>query len=181
MSELRPLEDGLEPEFAESKGTVIVTSLASDSHTWNLVFLQLLIEECGYQVVNLGPCVPDDLLAAECAAQEPDMVVISSVNGHGYQDGMRVIGKLRALSPLAATPIVIGGKLGTDDREGAARTADLTAAGFDAVFEDGQDPVVAFRGFLASLPPQSERELEAERALDSAGQRALDDAGQVIR
>ncbi|MGW7256832.1 cobalamin B12-binding domain-containing protein [Streptomyces sp. NPDC054834] len=145
-----------------SKGTVIVTSLASDSHTWNLVFLQLLIEECGYSVVNLGPCVPDDLLVAECDALEPDMVVISSVNGHGYQDGMRVIDQLRALAPLAATPIVIGGKLGTDDAEGADRAAELSAAGFDAVFEDGQDPVTAFRGFLDTMQ-RSGRMLDAAR------------------
>jgi methylaspartate mutase sigma subunit len=131
---------------------VIVTSLASDSHTWNLVFLQLLIEECGYTVVNLGPCVPDELLVAECHALEPDMVVVSSVNGHGYQDGMRVIGQLRALAPLAATPIVIGGKLGTDGGDGPCRAAELTAAGYDAVFEDDQDPVAAFRGFLAARP-----------------------------
>ncbi|GHE14164.1 cobalamin B12-binding domain-containing protein [Streptomyces alanosinicus] len=141
-----------------SKGTVIVTSLASDSHTWNLVFLQLLIEECGYRVVNLGPCVPDDLLVAQCHALDPDMVVISSVNGHGYQDGMRVIHQLRALAPLAATPIVIGGKLGTDE-DGARRVAELTAAGFDAVFEDAHDPVTAFRGFLSAMQP-NERLLE---------------------
>lgn len=141
---------GAGTDVEPSKGTVIVTSLASDSHTWNLVFLQLLIEECGYTVVNLGPCVPDELLVAECDALEPDMVVISSVNGHGYQDGLRVIDQLRALAPLAATPIVIGGKLGTDD-EGAGRVAELTAAGFDAVFEDGQDPVTAFHGFLDTM------------------------------
>ncbi|MGQ4416103.1 methylaspartate mutase, partial [Streptomyces sp. SAS_269] len=34
---------------------VVVSSLASDAHTWNLVFLQLLIEESGFDVVNLGP------------------------------------------------------------------------------------------------------------------------------
>jgi methylaspartate mutase sigma subunit len=157
-------EPGPRAETERSRGTVIVTSLASDSHTWNLVFLQLLIEECGYTVVNLGPCVPDDLLVSECHALEPDMVVISSVNGHGYQDGMRVIDQLRALDLLAATPIVIGGKLGTDNAAGAARAAELTAAGFDAVFEDGHDPVGAFRGFLSALP---------------ASQQLLDDADRV--
>lgn len=164
----RPLlpEESGSKDAERSKGTVIVTSVASDSHTWNLVFLQLLIEECGYTVVNLGPCVPDDLLVSECHALEPDMVVVSSVNGHGYQDGMRVIGQLRALAPLAATPVVIGGKLGTDDAEAAVRAEELTAAGFDAVFEDGQDPVGAFRGFLTTLPAP-------ERSLDEAGRVAL--------
>jgi methylaspartate mutase sigma subunit len=131
---------------------VIVSSVASDSHTWNLVFLQLLIEECGYDVVNLGPCVPDDLLVAACLDRDPEMVVISSVNGHGYQDGMRVIELLRDRTELAETPVVIGGKLGTDGPEGVSRVLELTRAGFDAVFEDGQDPVAGFRSFLDTRP-----------------------------
>lgn len=135
-----------------SRGTVIVSSVASDSHTWNLVFLQLLIEECGYDVVNLGPCVPDELLVAECLARAPEMVVISSVNGHGYQDGMRVIELLRARAELDEIPFVIGGKLGTDGAEGVSRVLELTRAGFDAVFEDGQDPVADFRSFLQARP-----------------------------
>ncbi|WP_436850204.1 cobalamin B12-binding domain-containing protein [Streptomyces monashensis] len=134
------------------RGTVIVSSVASDSHTWNLVFLQLLIEECGYDVVNLGPCVPDDLLVAACLDRDPEMVVISSVNGHGYQDGMRVIELLRDRTELAETPVVIGGKLGTDGPEGVSRVLELTRAGFDAVFEDGQDPVAGFRSFLDTRP-----------------------------
>ncbi|MET8178961.1 cobalamin-dependent protein [Streptomyces sp. NPDC005336] len=131
--------------------TVVVTSMASDSHTWNLVFLQLLIEELGYRVVNLGPCVPDDLLVSECRALDPAMVVVSSVNGHGYQDGIRVIRRLRAAGPLAATPVVIGGKLGVTGHEDTARIGELMAAGFDAVFDDGADPAAALSGFVRTL------------------------------
>lgn len=144
-----------EQPIEQSRGTVVVSSMASDSHTWNLVFLQLTIEELGYRVINLGPCVPDDLLVAECSMREPDMIVISSVNGHGYQDGMRVIPQLRASAPLAATPTVIGGKLGTtggEGGEGSDHADALMAAGFDAVFEDGQDPIAAFQAFVAALP-----------------------------
>lgn len=45
---------------------VLVSSVSSDSHTWNLVFLQLLLEEMGHEVTNIGSCVPDDLLIEEC-------------------------------------------------------------------------------------------------------------------
>ncbi|MFP3989456.1 cobalamin B12-binding domain-containing protein [Streptomyces sp. E11-3] len=140
------------PGYGDSpKGTVIVTSMASDSHTWNLVFLQLLLEELGYDVVNLGPCVPDALLVDECRTLDPELIVISSVNGHGFQDGMRVIGQLRGSTPLAATPVVIGGKLGTDGGESATCAEELMAAGFDAVFEDGRDPLAAFHFFMSAL------------------------------
>jgi N-dimethylarginine dimethylaminohydrolase/methylmalonyl-CoA mutase cobalamin-binding subunit len=117
--------------------TVVVTSVASDSHTWNLVYLQLALEELGHKVVNLGACVPDDLLVAECVRTRPDLVVVSTVNGHGFHDGMRLIGQIRACQELAATPVVIGGKLGIAGPAGHAGRDQLRAAGFDAVFEEG--------------------------------------------
>jgi len=133
-------------------GPIVVSGLASDSHTWNLVFLQLLIEELGHRVVNLGPCVPDEVLVGECRRLAPAMIVISSVNGHGYQDGVRVAGKLRACPALSATPLVIGGKLGISGRGSSRRAGALVAAGFDAVFDDGAAAVLDFRAFVRTLP-----------------------------
>ncbi|MGW7413543.1 cobalamin-dependent protein, partial [Streptomyces sp. NPDC054863] len=56
---------------------VLVSSVSSDSHTWNLVYLQLVLEELGHEVRNIGACVPDDLLLEECLAHRPALVVIS--------------------------------------------------------------------------------------------------------
>jgi methylaspartate mutase sigma subunit len=129
--------------------TVLLSSMASDSHTWNLVYLQLVLEELGCRVVNLGSCVPDRLLLAECRDLEPDVVVLSSVNGHGYQDGVRVIGKLRAALPDVA--VVIGGKLGTAGPD-PERAAMLRAAGAAGVFEQGGSEIAAFTDFVQRLP-----------------------------
>jgi methylaspartate mutase sigma subunit len=126
---------------------VVVTSVASDSHTWNLVYLQLVLEELGHRVRNLGACVPDDLLVTECLRQRPDLVVMSSVNGHGRTDGTRVIGRLRGRPELAGVPVVIGGKLGISGR---GRATELRTAGFDAVFDDGAT-TTAFRAFVGRL------------------------------
>ncbi|QFZ21609.1 cobalamin B12-binding domain-containing protein [Saccharothrix syringae] len=143
--------DLAEPTNGHRGLDVVVTSLASDAHTWNLVYLQLVLEELGHRVVNLGACVPDDLLVTECVRHRPDLVVVSSVNGHGAHEAKRVIGRLRARPELAATPVVVGGKLGIDGPGGQRRAADLTAAGFDAVFEDAGS-LAAFRSFLDRLP-----------------------------
>lgn len=143
----------------EKKETVVVTSMASDSHTWNLVFLQLLIEELGFEVVNLGPCVPDEILVGECRDIDPVMVVISSVNGHGHQDGMRVIEQLRACASLSATPMVIGGKLGISAGADTTHLDQLVTAGFDAVFEDGITGVAEFKVFVASIPARTPQPL----------------------
>ncbi|MFD1147722.1 cobalamin B12-binding domain-containing protein [Saccharothrix hoggarensis] len=132
-----------------------MSSVSSDSHTWNLVFLQLLLEESGHEVVNVGACVPDDLLISECVAHRPDAVVISTVNGHGHVDGKRLIGRLRDVPELRGLPVVIGGKFGVAGAADRGYAAELAAAGFDAVFQDSSD-VRGFLGFIESaLPPAS--------------------------
>jgi len=128
---------------------VLLTGTVSDSHTWNLVFLQLFLEERGVDVVNLGPCVPEELLVRRCRSDAPDLVVISSVNGHGWADGLAAVTRLRAEPDLAGLPVVIGGKLGLDGREDADRRAQLRAAGFAAVFDDAD--LLAFERFLTAL------------------------------
>jgi len=120
--------------------------VSSDAHTWNLVYLQLVLEELGHRVLNLGACVPDDLVVSECLRIRPALVVVSSVNGHGHRDGTRLIGRIRASPELARTPVVIGGKLGIDGSDGRDRAESLRSSGFDAVFERdaGTDSFVSF-------------------------------------
>lgn len=130
--------------------TVVVTSLSSDAHTWNLVYLQLVLEEMGCRVINLGACTPDETILATCLAQTPDLLVISSVNGHGVHDGLRLIGRLRATPGLATLPAVIGGRLdatGGADRRTAGR---LIAAGFDSVLEDTAG-ITTFRSMVRRI------------------------------
>ncbi|MEV4051955.1 cobalamin-dependent protein [Amycolatopsis sp. NPDC049688] len=130
---------------------VVVSGTASDSHTWNLLYLQLFLTERGHRVVNVGACVPDRLLVAECRRHGPQLIVLSSVNGHGFTDGARVIGPLRRVPELAGTAIVIGGKLGTGDQDGERAIGELLALGFDAVFHR-PDSMAPFEAFLGSLP-----------------------------
>ncbi|WP_328457310.1 MULTISPECIES: cobalamin B12-binding domain-containing protein [unclassified Amycolatopsis] len=131
---------------SELRPVAVVSSTASDAHTWNLVYLQLLLEEHGFAVTNLGACVPDDLVVRECRRLDPDLVVLSTVNGHGHTDGLRLAPRLRAV--LAGAALVIGGKLGVDGTSG--RESLLREAGFDRVFGDGD--IGAFCRYLAELP-----------------------------
>ncbi|MFJ2580753.1 cobalamin B12-binding domain-containing protein [Kitasatospora aureofaciens] len=145
--------------LGDRKRRVLISSTSSDSHTWNLVFLQILLEEMGHDVINIGACVPDEFLIAECRRTGPDMVVLSSVNGHGFLDGTRVISRLRREPDLAHLPVVIGGKLGTRG-EGDSFGEQLMAAGFDAVFEDTKG-IGAFREYLATAGRAVELEATA--------------------
>jgi methylmalonyl-CoA mutase cobalamin-binding subunit len=142
-------------EITNRTRTVLLSTVSSDSHTWNLVFLELLLAEHGYRVINLGPCVPDDLLVHSARRHRPDAVVISTVNGHGYLDGDRLIRTLRQEPDLADLPVMIGGKLGIAAESDDSRVNDLIAAGFTAVFTDstGADELT---GRLATLSSGAE-------------------------
>ncbi|MFI1767334.1 cobalamin B12-binding domain-containing protein [Streptomyces sp. NPDC020800] len=168
--------------------SVLLSSVSSDSHTWNLVYLELLLTELGCRVHNLGPCVPDHLLLDACGTLEPDLVVLSSVNGHGALDGERVVGRLRAQRVSSGPRVVIGGMLGTQggagERERARR---LTAAGFDAVFE-GPDAVVRFREYLELIrlirsprPAGAADRAEAAETAGATGAAALAGTGAMAR
>ncbi len=125
----------LEPS---GKRHILLSTVSSDAHTWNLVFLQLLLEEHGYEVTNLGPCVPDDVLLDALRDIRPDLLVISTVNGHGHLDGARLVRRIRAEPELRTVPAVIGGKLGIHGAD-STEIRELTDAGFDAVFTDASD------------------------------------------
>jgi methylaspartate mutase sigma subunit len=129
---------------------VIVAGLPSDAHTWNLVYLQLLIEDLGHRVRNLGPCVPAAEIVSRCRDERADLLVLSSVNGHGAQDARPVIATVRADAGTAALPTVIGGKLDVSGTDGPRLAQDLIEAGYDAVFTEGA-VTTGFESFLRTL------------------------------
>lgn len=136
---------------------VILTGAESDAHTWNLVYLQLLMQENGATVTNLGACVPPREVVAACHGCPPDVLVMSSVNGHGGIDGERMIRMLRAEFDHTQIPAVIGGKLGVAGAAGATSiSAALREAGFNAVFEDSDlEEFVDYIRLSAPTPPRA--------------------------
>jgi len=132
--------------------TVALSSVSSDAHTWNLVYLQMLLEEQGWEVHNLGPCVSDDLMVECCLALAPDALVISSVNGHGFLDAGRVIRRLRARRELRSMPCCVGGKLTLNGALSEENRRDLIDAGFDRVFsDDSANELISYLSSLVTL------------------------------
>lgn len=141
------------------KPFAVLGSTPSDSHTWNLLFVQLLMEENGWSVNNLGACVPLSMLIDESLRRVPDMIVISTVNGHGAQEARQAIETIRAQPSLARVPVFLGGKISvSEDRERAA-VGELVAAGYDGVLV-GDGAVPAFRTRLAQAAAASRRRAE---------------------
>jgi methylaspartate mutase sigma subunit len=136
----------------------VLATTESDSHVWNLVSLQKLIEELGVSVRNLGPCTPVAEVVAAVLGDDPDLVVVSSVNGHARYEARTLLEALHGAG--AQVPCVIGGKLTVAESDLAAASRELLAAGYWRVFI-GDDAVTRFRTMvrpatvrLAALPPR---------------------------
>lgn len=134
------------------KGKVLLTTIPSDSHSWPLVFIQMFLEERGYEVKNLGTCVPFSLVAEECARDEPAVVVLSTVNGHGYMEGVELGQRLARLPNRSRFRLVAGGKLGTEKARDSEYAEELLRAGFDGVYS-GPDALERFTDFLDQEAP----------------------------
>lgn len=119
-------------QSARNAVRIMLSGTASDAHTWNLVVVQLILEELGHSVTNLGPCTPDLEIATRCETDNPDLLIIGSINGHGRQDGLSLIREIRSRPALQRLPVVIGGMLSTDGTSSAAK---LLSAGYNSVIE----------------------------------------------
>lgn len=131
----------------EKRKRAVIATVPSDSHMWNMVYIELLLKEHGWDVINLGACTPPELVVETCLAERPDMLVISSVNGHGHIGGRKVIGQVRSQPELDYLPAVIGGKLGTLGANNSVFAEPLVSAGFSAVFLESEG-VPAFTEFI---------------------------------
>lgn len=126
----------------------LITTVQSDSHTWNLIYIQLLLEELGATVINLGCCVPIEETISAIELNNPDLVIVSSVNGHGYFQGKELIERAQRELEGCLPPFIIGGKLSTNTEKNELIDRDLLGVGYDAVFQS-DDAIVQFRKYLS--------------------------------
>lgn len=126
----------------------LLSTTRSDSHMWNLIFLQAFLEERGFQVVNLGICTPVSHVIAALKNEAFDILVISTLNGHGMAEGTDLVHEIRRRHPTL--PCVIGGMLTTRPSDEPAASAHLLAAGYDRVYSRGDD-ASAFGAYIDAL------------------------------
>lgn len=129
--------------------TCLISSVESDSHMWNLVYMQLFLEEKGFTVNNLGCCVPADIVIDTAEKSNPDLVLISSVNGHGFSQGKELMEKAAHKLTRKRPKMVIGGKLSVQTSDNAEIEQQLQSAGYDGVFT-GDNATQTFSDWLAA-------------------------------
>jgi methylaspartate mutase sigma subunit len=127
--------------------SALLATIPSDSHSWNLVFMQMFLKEQGFQVLNLGICVPMEDVLRACQEHRPELVVISTVNGHGYLEGVELARRFDRLDIRRDFKLVIGGKLGIRQSRERLRASELLSAGYDGVFH-GSGALRSFLDFL---------------------------------
>lgn len=110
----------------------LLVTVESDSHMWNLTYLQKVLEEQGVVLRNLGCCTPVDHVVCQVQQWRPDLVVVSTINGHGHHGVWVLLERLRAAG--SAVPLVVGGRLSTAVADDARIRADLLARGCAGVF-----------------------------------------------
>lgn len=127
---------------------VILAGAASCTHSVSVRLARCLLEDAGYQVVDLGPATPLEEVAAAAKQNGASATVIASVNGLARID-LAGLPALRA-SGLLGMPVVFGGLPAVD--------GDPTGLAVQALRELG---VVAVLQSLDELVP----------TLDALGQR----------
>lgn len=140
----------------------VLSTVESDSHLWNLVYLQKLLEEHGAEVRNLGTCTPVQSVAEAIRADRPDLLVVSSVNGHGSHGARVLLSALRERG--LEVPCAIGGKLTTAVSDDDRVRRELLELGYTDVFL-GDDAIDRFRGFLRFGMAQGFSAWRADRAV----------------
>ena len=129
------------------KPIALLTTIPSDSHNWNLVFIELFLQEHGFKVINLGPSVPYELLLGACAQHHPDLLIVSTINGHGYIEGKELIKQVRQIEHMKDKPVFIGGKLSTDANMSYLYALELEQAGYTKTYCNDED----MEGFATQL------------------------------
>lgn len=132
----------------------VVTTISSDAHTWNLVYLQLILEECGWQVINLGPCTPVELVVESLTGSNVDLLVVSTVNGHGLLEVPSLLDAVLRVPERVRPPVVLGGKLNTHGEINDDEVRRLRDMGFAEVFVR-ETAVDAFRSYLSDFSVSS--------------------------
>lgn len=117
------------------RSLALLTTTPSDCHMWNIIYIGLWLQEKGFEVKQTGICVPIKETIREISYCRPEIVVVSTVNGHGYHEGGELIKRLKEDLMGNIPQCVIGGKLTVDDRDVTKVEKKLYGLGYNGVFQ----------------------------------------------
>lgn len=113
---------------------VLLCVLGNDIHVVANRMLEILCAEHGCHTKNIGALTSPEEILQELDRFEPELVLISTLNGQGYFEAKKLMLQLRTRKPTLSRPAFwIGGNLfvGDYDDKESKRYLEL---GFDRVF-----------------------------------------------
>lgn len=121
--------------------TLVMGVIGADVHAVGNKILDFAFKEAGYKVVNLGVMVSQDEYIKAAIETNADMIVVSSLYGHGELDCRGLRDKC-VEAGIGNILMYVGGNLVVGKQDFAEVEKKFKAMGFDRVYPPGTRPEV---------------------------------------
>ena len=126
------------------KVKVLLAKLGLDVHNRGLVTVAMELRDEGMEVIYMGNCLPDEIIAT-AVQEQVDVIGVSSLGGAHLSLGRLLIEKAEQKGFKDDLVFLIGGVFSPEDAEELARI------GFDGVYPPGSSRVAIVNGLKEAL------------------------------
>jgi len=126
------------------KTKVLLAKLGLDVHNRGLVTVAMELRDEGMEVIYLGNCMPDEIIAT-AVQEQADVVGVSSLGGAHLSLGRLLIQKAAEKGLKEDLVFVIGGVFSPED------AGELSKIGFDGVYPPGSTRGTIVTGLKEAL------------------------------
>ena len=126
------------------KTKVLLAKLGLDVHNRGLVTVAMELRDAGMEVIYLGNCLPDEIIAT-AIQEQVDVIGVSSLGGAHLSLGRRLIEKAEAKGFKDEVVFLIGGVFSPEDAN------ELEKVGFDGVYPPGSTRATIVSGLKEVL------------------------------
>lgn len=127
------------------KKKVILGVTTSDAHVVANKLLALMLEQKGFEVINLGACTPVEEFS-KASKDNPDTlaILIGSLNGHAYEDlkPLKEAKETRAIT----CPVFLGGNLSVGSQKKSGDLSRFLSIGIDKVLSSFEEIIPTLEG-----------------------------------
>lgn len=132
------------------KTKVLLAKLGLDVHNRGLVTVAMELRDEGMEVIYLGNCLPDEIIAT-ALQEQVDVIGVSSLGGAHLSLGRLLIEKAGAKGIRDELVFLIGGVFSPEDAE------ELEKIGFDGVYPPGSSRSAIVTGLKEALAEKQDR------------------------
>jgi methylmalonyl-CoA mutase C-terminal domain/subunit len=126
------------------KVKVLLAKLGLDVHNRGLVTVAMELRDEGMEVIYLGNCMPDEIIAA-AVQEQVDVIGVSSLGGAHLSLGRLLMQKAEEKGFKEDLVFLIGGVFSPEDAE------ELAKIGFDGVYPPGSTRKTIISGIRDAL------------------------------